>query len=116
MTTVDTVDMCGTLALANRASKKLDLKKVWLLDSQSTITLVVNPKFASRVWNSRSRCMVHGTTGKLSVRKKCDTELLPFPAWLDPRGLANIVALKQMRGHFLPRDLQQSRKEVCGAP
>ena len=76
--------------------KGLDLTKVILLDSQSTMDLFCNPELTSNIVPSAQSFTVQGNNGTLEVHQKSKLKGYETDVWYNSKAITNILSLSNM--------------------
>ena len=85
-TDLEHLEKCGTIP------------STWiLLDSQSTCDIFVNPHILHNIRTVPESLRVHTTAGIATTNQKGDLRGYPYPVWFMPNGIANVLALKNVR-------------------
>ena len=75
---------------------KLDLKKIFLLDSQSTMDLFCNPNFVEKTFRSETDMQLTSNGGTMVVNHKAVMAGYHTPVWYSEHAITNILALKNV--------------------
>ncbi len=84
------------MALKSPKAQDLDLRSVWLLDSQSTFDLCCNPNFAVKMQKAKQALNMSCNGGGLRITKECMVIGYEFWMWLTKRAMTNIICLKNI--------------------
>jgi hypothetical protein len=84
------------MALKSPKAWDLDLRSVWLLDSQSTFDLCCNPDFATKMWKAKRALNISSNGGGLHITKECMVLGYEFWMWFTKRAMTNIICLKNV--------------------
>ena len=79
----------------------LDLTKVILLDSQSTMDLFCNPELTSDIMPSAQSLTVRGNGGTLEVQQKATLPGYKTYVWYDSKAITNILILANMSKQYM---------------
>ncbi len=82
------------MALKSPKAWDLDLRSVWLLDSQSTFDLCCNKDFAAKMLKAKQALNMSSNCGGLHITKEC--MILGYESWMwfTKRAMTNIICLK----------------------
>ena len=80
-------------------SKRLNLRKLILLDNQSTVDLFCDRKLVSHVWDVEDTMTVKGNGGLLTTNQKAFLRNYG-EVWFHPKAITNILSLKNVRKIF----------------
>ena len=75
---------------------QLDLKKVILLDNQSTLDLICNKKLTSKIKNSDKKISVQGNRGTFANKYKASMPGYSYDTCYSKDTISNIISLKNM--------------------
>ena len=75
------------MALKSSKARDLDLRSVWLLDSQSTFDLCCNPDFAARMRKAKRALNMSSNGGGLRNSKECMVLDYEFWMWFTKRAM-----------------------------
>jgi hypothetical protein len=86
------------VAMAFKSPKTwdLDLRSVWLLDSQSMFDLCRNPDFAAKMQKAKQALNMSSNGGGLRITKECMVLGYEFWMWLTKKAMTNIICLKNI--------------------
>ncbi len=84
------------MALKSSKARDLDLRSVWLLDSQSTFDLCCNPDFAAKMRKAKQALNMSSNGGGLRISKECMVLGYEFWMWFTKRAMTNIICLKNI--------------------
>jgi hypothetical protein len=84
------------MALKSLKAKDLDLRSVWLLDSQSMFDLCCNPDFAAKMRKANQALSMSSNGGELRINKECMVLGYEFWMWFTKRAMTNIICLKNI--------------------
>ena len=84
------------MALKSPKAQDLDLRSVWLLDSQSTFDLCCNPDFAAKMRKAKQALNMSSNGGGLCITKECMVLGYEFWMWFTKRAMTNIICLKNI--------------------
>ena len=84
------------MALKSSKARDLDLRSVWLLDSQSTFDLCCNPDFAAKMRKAKRALNMSSNGGGLHISKECMVLGYEFWMWFTKRAMTNIICLKNI--------------------
>jgi hypothetical protein len=84
------------MALKSPKAWDLDLRSVWLLDSQSTFDLCCNPDFAAKMRKAKQALNMSSNDGGLYITKECMVLANEFWMWFTKRAMNNIICLKNI--------------------
>ena len=84
------------MALKTSKARDLDLRSVWLLDSQSTFDLCCNPDFAAKMRKAKRALNMSSNGGGLRITKECMVPGYEFWMWFTKRAMTNIICLKNI--------------------
>jgi Reverse transcriptase (RNA-dependent DNA polymerase) len=76
--------------------KNLDLRKLILLDNQSTVDLFCNSSLVTKVWNTKDSMTVQGNGGSLTTKSKAFLRGYG-EVWFHADAITNILSLKNVR-------------------
>ncbi len=79
------------LALKSRKCTDLDLRKVLLLDNQSTFDLCCNKTFASTESKAKNALSVTSNGGGLNITKKCKIPVYKYLVWYSKKTITNNI-------------------------
>jgi hypothetical protein len=74
----------------------LDIRKVILLDSQSTMDLFCNRDLGTKTYRSKKSLTLKSNGGTMVVKQKADVPGYEFPVWFDKTAITNILALSKL--------------------
>jgi hypothetical protein len=89
---------------------KLDLRKVVLLDSQSTMDLFCNPHLTKEVTKTPNVMNLQSNGGTMLIRHKASISGYHHQVWFSKFALTNIIALSNLIKHY--RVTYDSRDEM----
>jgi hypothetical protein len=84
------------MALKSPKDRDLDLRSVWLLDSQSAFDLCCNPDFAAKMRKAKQALNMSSNGGGLHITKECMVLGYEFWMWFTKRAMTNIICLKNI--------------------
>ena len=86
------------LALHNKSDsdEKIQLRNVMLLDNQSTMYLICNNKFTSKIKNSIEKLRVQSNGGTLVVNQLSEMLGYKIKTWFSNKSITNIVSLENV--------------------
>jgi hypothetical protein len=97
----------NSLSKTRPKTTPLKLRKMILLDNQSTVNLFCNRKLVSRVWEPAKSMTVYGNGGSLATTMKAHV-MNYGEIWYDTRAITNILSLinvrKQIRATYDSED------------
>jgi len=76
--------------------KELDLREVILLDSQSTMDLICNPKLVKETFKSNTSMRLQSNGGTMAITRKAKLNGYNAEVWFSKRAITNIIALKNL--------------------
>jgi hypothetical protein len=82
------------MALNSHKAWDLNLRRVWLLDNQSTFDLCCNPDFANKRRNAKRAMNMSNNGGDLHISKECMVPSYDFWVWFTT-GAMTIILLPQ---------------------
>ena len=74
----------------------LDLRKVILLDNQSTMDLICNADMVVKIFKSKSTMHVRSNGGSMKVTQQAELKGYHKPVWFSKEAITNIIALKNI--------------------
>ncbi len=88
----------SNVAMAFKSPKAwdLDLRSVWLLDSQSTFDLCCILDFAAKMQKAKQALNMSSNGGGLHFTKECMVLGYEFWMWFTKRAMTNIICLKNI--------------------
>jgi hypothetical protein len=84
------------LALKLRKFTDLDLRKVLLLDNQSTFDLCCNKMFASKIFKAKKALLMTSNGGGLKITKKYKIPGYKYLVWFSKKAITNIICRKKL--------------------
>jgi hypothetical protein len=84
------------MALKPPKAWDLDLRSVWLLDSQSTFDLCCNPDFAAKMRKAKRALNMSSNGGRLRITKECMVLGYELWMWFTKRAMTNKICLKNI--------------------
>lgn len=84
----------------SKRPKDINLREVFLLDSQSTIDLICNQEFATEIWHSKKGLHLSSNGGTMNIKQKCSLKGYHQEVWFDTRAITNIIALANMEKQY----------------
>ncbi len=84
------------MALKSPKAWNLDLRSVWLLDSQSMFDLCCNLDFAAKRRKAKQALNMSSNGGGLRITKKCMVIGYESWMWFTKRAMTNIICLKNI--------------------
>jgi hypothetical protein len=84
------------MALKSLKAWDLDLRSVWLLDSQSTFDLCCNLDFAAKMQKAKQALNMSSNGGGLRITKECMVLGYESWMWFTKRAMTNIICLKNI--------------------
>jgi len=78
---------------------KLPMKWI-LLDSCSSVNLISDDTLLTDIHQTSETLTVHCNAGKVTVNQKGYFDMYPEPVWYNPKGIANILSLKNIASHY----------------
>jgi hypothetical protein len=84
------------MALKSPKAWDLDLRSVWLLDSQSTFDLCCNTDFAAKMRKAKQALNMSSNGGGLRITKECMVLGYESWMWFTKRAMTNIICLKNI--------------------
>jgi hypothetical protein len=84
------------MALKSPIAWDLDLRSVWLLDSQSTFDLCCNKDFAAKMRKAKQALNMSSNGGGLRITKECMVLGYESWMWFTKRAMTNIFCLKNI--------------------
>ena len=88
-------DYCFT---SNGAQLRLD--NTFLLDSQSTTTVICNKKFVSDIRTSTATLRLKSNGGIMKIDQQATLKGFEGPVWYSPDAIANILALRDVKRKY----------------
>ena len=88
-------DYCFT---SNGAQLRLD--NTFLLDSQSTTTVICNKKFVSDIRTSTATLRLKSNGGIMKINQQATLKGFEGPVWYSPDAIANILALRDVKRKY----------------
>ena len=85
----------------NSHDTQLNLRKVILLDSQSTMDLVCNRNLVTNIRKSESTMTVTSNGGAMQVTRKATIPGYDQEVWYDGKAITNIILLKNLSKQYL---------------
>ena len=76
--------------------RDLDLRRVWLLDSQSTTNLFCDKRCVTDIKDSHSTMRLQSNGGQMATRKKGRVPGYDTRVWFSTRAITNVIALKDV--------------------
>jgi uncharacterized protein YodC (DUF2158 family) len=77
-------------------SKQLDLKKVILLDSQSTMNLICDPALVESTFKSSHNMQLKSNGEMMEVKKQAIMPGFYMHVWYNKKAITNILSLSNM--------------------
>ncbi len=84
------------MALKSSKARDLDLRSVWLLDSQLTFDLCCNLDFAAKMRKAKRALNMSSNGGGLRISTECMVLGYEFWMWFTKRAMTNIICLKNI--------------------
>jgi hypothetical protein len=84
------------MALKSPKAQNLDLRSVWLLDSQSMFDLCCNPDFAAKMRKAKQALNMSSNGSGLRITKECMVLGYETWMWFTKRTMTNIFCLKNI--------------------
>jgi hypothetical protein len=84
------------MAFKSPKAQDLDLRSVWLLDSQSIFDLCCNPDFAAKMQKAKRALNMSSNGSGLCITKECMVLGYEFWMWFTKRVITNIICLKNI--------------------
>ncbi len=84
------------MALKSPKTEDLDLRSVWLLDSQLTFDLCCNPDFAAKKQKDKQVLNIYSNGGGLRITKECMVLGYETWIWFTKRAMTNIICTKNI--------------------
>jgi hypothetical protein len=84
------------MALKSPKAQDLDLRSVWLLDSQSMFDLCCNPDFAAKMRKAKQALNMSSNGSGLRITKECMVLGYESWMWFTKRAMTNIICLKNI--------------------
>ena len=85
---------------ASSRPKDLDLRKVLLIDSQSTVDLFCDPSLCTEVYKTNGSMRLNSNGGNMRISQKAKVKGYFRDAWFDVRAITNIVALANVQEQY----------------
>ena len=76
--------------------RDLDLRRVWLLDSQSTTNLFCNKRYVTDIKECDTAMRLQSNGGQMATRKKGRVPGYDTRVWFSTRAITNVIALKDV--------------------
>ena len=80
--------------------EQLRLDNTFLLDSQSTTTVICNKKFVTDIRNSRETLRLKSNGGVMRITQQATLKGFKGPVWYSPDAMANILALSDVKRKY----------------
>jgi hypothetical protein len=80
--------------------KKLCLDNTFLLDSQSTATVIRNKKLVTDIRPSPTTLRMQSNGGILTIKQQATLKGFEAPVWYSPKALGNVLALKDVKQKY----------------
>ena len=80
--------------------KQLRLDNTFLLDSQSTTTVICNKKFVSDIRPSTATLRLKSNGGLMKINQQATLKGFEGPVWYSPDAIANILALRDVKRKY----------------
>jgi hypothetical protein len=94
---------------------KLDLKKVILLDSQSTMDLICEPALVESTFKSSHSMRLKSNGGTMEVKKQAIMPGYHEHVWYNKKAITNILSLSNMIKQYCVTYDSNDASNVCGA-
>ena len=78
------------------SDEQLDLMNVVLLDNQSTLDLICNKKFATKIEKSNYTMTIQGNSGTLDITHRTKLKGYTYKPWFIKEAITNILSFKNM--------------------
>ena len=85
---------------ASSRPKDLDLRKVLLIDSQSTVDLFCDPSLCTEVYKTSGSMRLNSNGGNMRISQKAKVKGYFRDVWFDVRAITNIVALANVQQQY----------------
>ena len=95
----DQDDGSGGFGFCNTTEPQLDLRKLILLDNQSTVDIFCNQSLVQKIWKSNESMTVKSNGGSLTTMMKATVKNYG-EVWFDERAITNILCVKNVRRKF----------------
>ena len=90
--------------------KQLSLHNTFLLDSQSTTTVICNKKFVTDIRDSNETLSLKSNGGIMRITQQATLKGFEGPVWHSPNAIANILALSDVKRKYrVTYDSDESR-------
>jgi hypothetical protein len=93
---ITSTDPNVAIALKSPKAWDLDLRSVWLLDSQLTFDLCCNKDFAAKMRKAKQALNMSSNGGGLRITKECMVLGYGSWMWFTKRAMTNIICLKNI--------------------
>ena len=92
------------ISMAHKAGNltMLDLREVWLLDSQTTYNLCCNPNMVAKIKKAQKMLNMSGNGGKMKITQEAKVPGLypegmkPAQTWFDVRYVTSLLSFKEL--------------------
>ena len=81
-------------------SIKIDLRNIILLDVQSNMDLLFNPKLVGNIYKAKKNMYLQSNGGKMIITNKAQVAGYKPHVWFDQKYITNLIALKNLMNQY----------------